>query len=232
MKRLFAVSLTALMLSGCAAADIDNEVKLPAEDYPKVLGTDYDAIEVATFVHRRTKLAKQLFGVDGHLNDSITVLEDLVRYVPTANRNRYDLGIMYYQRATPKFRDYRNAARRVTELRAASKIPEAEDAEIAMAKSYELLRPDVEKALKQFLIYAQKMPQDPRSADMMWRCYMALERYEEALAILTRVLDWEGVIKDEQRNGYVALQKFLRSHILQERRIQGVDLPPELRKHP
>lgn len=232
MKRLLIALLAALAL-GPALACTSTETKAKTQvdfersDYPD----EDDPIELAKVVKQRVELARKLWSQD-RLDECIKVLEDLTKNVPQAVSPRYDLGMMYYQRASPKISRYRKLSNEVTELADRNKQNQAEDKAVEVGKAYEALAGDCAKALDQFLIFSQKVPQDPRPVDMMWRCQLALEQYAEAEASLTRMINWDGVLQQAQREAYDRVRKNLREYIRLKTRTRYRDNPDDILDQP
>lgn len=216
MKNLFIlIAVLAPMTVGCASSSnrISTTVELEKDEYPVTIGEDYDAFLVANFVKKRTELARRLWEQE-KLDDCILVLQELVKNIPSSIRNRYDLGMMYFQRASPQIKKHNQLSQQLSRLAADDQKDEAEVLQREIAGVYKELQGDCQKALDQFTIFSRNMPQDPRPVDMMWRCQWALEMYPDASDNLQRMINWEGVLDDNQRNDYIKIQKILRDYIL------------------
>ena len=213
---LFTLAILAPMAMGCAsnANRIATTVELEKEEYPVTIGEDADAFLIANFVKKRTELAKRLWEND-RLDDCITVLQELVKHLPSSIRNRYDLGMMYFQRAFPKIQEHNRVSRELSLLAADDKKAEAEVLQRQLAGVYGELKGDANRALTQFTIYSRKMPQDARAIDMMWRCQWALEMYVDAADNIQRMLNWEGALTDAAQEDYRKIHEILRDYILQ-----------------
>jgi hypothetical protein len=231
MKTTLKILTLALILApltlGCSSPNrLTNVVKLERDDYPQTIGEDYDAYLVATFVKKRTEFARQLWEKE-RLNDCIFVLEDLIKHIPSSVRNRYDLGMMFYQRAFPKIQIHRKLSMKLSLLAADHQRNEAEDVQKQLATVYKELQIDCSNALDQFYIYSRAMAQDPRPVDMIWRCQMALEKYPEASDTIERMIGWDGVLDDITREDYRKIHQTLRRYILEtgQRNRRGLSNP-------
>lgn len=211
-------TLSALLLFaplGCEStppserSETTEKIELEKAEYPITIGEGYDPYEVAVFVTKRTDLARKLYQ-DGNLDECIAVLQGLVRYVPDSIRNRYDLGIMLFQRASPHIVAYRNKTNELTNLKnTPGKEAEADRKAPELDALYARLKPDTEEALQQFTIYASAVPSDARPYDMMWRCQLALEDIVGARNNIERMINWPTALDNETREEYTRLRDLL-----------------------
>lgn len=239
---LLALLATAGLTSGCVSNRAATVVKLDEDDYPESVGPEADPIEIAKFVKTRNDLALRLWNKE-ELESCITIMEGLVKHIPSVRAARYDLGTMYYQRAFPKIREYRKYAVETTEKSREAREAagaeetrrlkaEAEIAERKMEEAYKNMRPDLEKCIEQLLIYSEKSPNDPKPFDMLWRAYLMLESYPEALEMITRLIKWEGILDDAKRDNYQIVQEQLRRLVYEtssqrrSRRERALNVPP------
>ncbi|MDF1661501.1 MAG: hypothetical protein P1V97_06995 [Planctomycetota bacterium] len=230
-KLLIFITILAPMAMGCSSTEnrIATTVELENDEYPMTIGEDYDAFKVANFVKKRTELARRLWEQE-RLDDCIMVLQALVKNIPSSIRNRYDLGMMYFQRASPSIKKHNQLSQQLSKLAKDEQKDSAEVLQRELAGVYKILQGDCQRALDQFTIFSRNMPQDPRPVDMMWRCQWALEMYVDASDNLQRMINWEGVLEDNQRNDYLKIQKILREYILQtgQRNRRGLRSPDRI----
>lgn len=212
---LIFIAILAPLAMGCSSTEkrIAATVELDQDEYPLTIGDDYDPFVVANFVKKRTELARRLWEQE-RLDDCILVLQALVKNIPSSIRNRYDLGMMYFQRASPEIQKHNRLSQQLSQLAKDEQKDSAEVLQRELAEVYKVLQGDCQRALDQFTIFSRNMPQDPRPIDMMWRCQWALELYVDASDNLQRMINWEGALDDNQRADYVKIQKILRDYIL------------------
>jgi tetratricopeptide (TPR) repeat protein len=219
-RRCLGLLAAPLLMLACESTRPANTVKLERDEYPVIVGKESSAIEVASFVKQRTDLVFKLWN-ESRYDDAVSVLEDLHRYVPSSVRTRFDLGMLYFNRAQPHIVQARKLSNDITELSNRGETERAEDLQAELALVYRDMEKDCRGALEQFQIYSQRTPQDPRPVDVMWKCYMALELYPEALQALGRMIDWDEALDDQQRADYRVIQRRLRDYVMSSRSTPG-----------
>lgn len=204
-----------LSLIGCHSTEslgkskaVTTKVHLEKSQYPKTIGEDAQAYDVAVFVKNRTDFARKLYQ-DGRLDDCITVLRDLVKFIPDSIKNRYDLGFMLFQRASPFIKEYNEISKKVHELAKTSTPEEADQYTSQLEPSFEKMAPDLREALTQFTIYASARRDDSRPIDFMWRCQLALGDYIGARTNLMRMIRWPNALPPETRRSYEYIVEYI-----------------------
>lgn len=222
-RKLCVLALALLPLAACSSNKVTSQVKLEKSDYPAQIGEDASAYETAVFVKKRTDFAMQLWQQE-RLDDCIVVLADLVKNIPSSNRNRYDLGMMYYQRALPHIKEHRRLSQKITTLATSEKLKERDEAQDytpQLTEAYNKLKADCGLALEQFFIYSARVPQDPRPVDMMWKCQIPLGQYADAMDNVERLLNWDGAIDRKSRQFYIIVYKSLKEYLTETNLGQG-----------